>query len=290
MNFTIIGEVCIDNNEVEGAKYEFPGGPSLYVPLAIKNFPEINIQIINNYGADLLPFNLPAQKYFVSKEPNIEKTLRYRNIVKDNKRTQYAENYKNEKFNIDEETMNKVLSESDVVFFATLTPYYSAEYVKSLMSKVKKDAVKIFLPQGYFRKFDENGLKLFREFEEEELIGLFDFLILSDEDYPNVLELSKAWANQYKNNIIVTRGKDGADVYYGVEWFNESQEINIPTKPVDNIKDSTGSGEIFSGSFGYMFTKTRDTLKSINFANKIAGICLAYTPDQIEGLDFEEFN
>jgi len=43
--------------------------------------------------------------------------------------------------------------------------------------------------------------------------------------------------------LVITRGKDGADLYVGGE------SVHIPTVPEDEIVDPTGVGDAFRGGF-----------------------------------------
>ncbi len=280
MNFLIIGNVCIDNNSVEGASYEYFGSPAMYMNLILKNFADVDVKIITDYGIDFLQYC--KSDILLPIKPNVNNTLRYQNIVVKGKRTQYAKNRVVPSIDLKSPEVLNAIKSADVIFLAPLIPNYSPDLIKSILELSKPSAIKLSIPQGYFRNFDSEDKVLFRNFEEaDQLIQLFDYFILSENDYPNIEELAIEWSKKSNLKVIVTKEEMGADL------VKNGRAINVPTIPINQIKDSTGSGDIFSGSFAYMFAKTRDEIEAIKFANKIAGICLSYTPDEIStGINF----
>ncbi|MDQ6985104.1 MAG: PfkB family carbohydrate kinase [Candidatus Dojkabacteria bacterium] len=249
-------------------------------------FQDIEYTIVTNFSDDFVEFTKGVS--FLSKEPNSDKTLMYQNIVENGRRKQIAQNYDRTHFADPIEKIQEEVRESDLIIFAPLSPYYQIDHIKDILSVKSNTAKSLLLPQGYLRKFDSNGNVLERELEEVDLLfPLFDFGILSDEDLED-LSLIPEWTKKHKIGLIVTRGKDGADVYYGADLFDNGVKYNVSTTPVENIKDSTGSGEIFSASFAYMYVKTRDTGKSIAFGNKVAGRCLLYSPRELENMNLDK--
>ena len=78
--------------------------------------------------------------------------------------------------------------------------------------------------------------------------------------------------------MIITREEKGAIV------VNKNGVIAVSVKPVpvNKIIDSVGAGDIFAAGFAYSFFKTKDLIKSVNFANKIARQSLFYPSDKIK--------
>ena len=280
MKVKILGDVCIDRNRVEGAEYEFYGGPGMYINLILSKFSDVHTEIITNHSEEFSKYSKSIDLY--PKEPNVEKNLVYKNIVENGHRTQFAENRRDSKLNIEPSKLKDVLADADVFIFTPLMPM-DLGYVSEVMESLPEKSIKLVLPQGYFRKFDEDNKVSFREFEEsEEIMKMFDYVVLSKEDYPEIIELSKDWSEKFKIKTLITLDREGACI------FEDGKRSDVATTPVGTIKDSTGSGDIFSGSFIYYRALGNDDETSIKFANRIAGKCLEYTPSEIAELTLQD--
>jgi bifunctional ADP-heptose synthase (sugar kinase/adenylyltransferase) len=274
MNITILGHVCIDNNKSEGISYTAAGSPAMYIARISTKFPHVKTQIIAPYGSDFSQYIYSESIY--PQQAQGDKTLLYENSSQGNLRTQKALNreYANPT-PIDEGLISRIQN-SDIIFFAPLIPSYGVEYVKTCLSYARKDALKILLPQGYYRDFTEEDEVIQREFiEADEIIPFFDFVIVSEQDHQDMLSITHKWAKDIK--VIMTMGDKGA------MFLDKSHSCITSTKAVSHkdIVDSVGSGDIFSASFGYKYFLTKDILRSIEFANNIARQCLFYKPDAI---------
>ena len=66
-------------------------------------------------------------------------------------------------------------------------------------------------------------------------------------------------------NVITTLGKNGVMIV--------NQDVAEYIEPTDHKAiDTAGAGDVFAGSFMYKFAVTGDLLKSVKFANKVAGV------------------
>lgn len=275
MNIHILGHVCIDSNVSEHVSYKGPGSPAVFMTHVYKKFPHVSSHIIAPYGSNFL---------YYSKELNIfplqpigDTTLLYENISHGNTRIQKAHHRESAKPPLLIEELKNILSSADILFFAPLTPDYSAEYVKTAMQHLQKDTLKIFLPQGYYRSFDHEDKVIEREFvEADELIPLFDFVIVSEQDHREMSNIAKDWSKN--TQVIITTGDKGA------QYFFKDTSFTVPVDPVNpkDIIDSVGSGDIFSASFGYKYYLTKDVKKSLRFANDIARQCLFSKADNLQ--------
>jgi len=275
MNITILGHVCIDTNSAEHTSYTSAGSPAIFMNKVYRQFPGVKSQIIAPYGADFLPYLKGIPIY--PNKPSEKKTLLYKNIMHGNIRIQKAINREYVELLPITDEMQDIISQSDVIYLAPLTAGYSIQYVHYLMQFAHKDALKILLPQGYYRSFDSENTVHQREFKEADiLLPLFDFVIVSEQDHFVMNEYSKKWAQNIR--VIVTEGEKGAHYFY------KNESTLVPTKPVrpEDIIDSVGSGDIFSASFGYTYFKTKDVHASIEFANNIARQCLFYKADSLK--------
>jgi len=115
-----------------------------------------------------------------------------------------------------------------------------------------------------------------KEYDYSKLLKKVDILI------PNEIELSQLTCIEIKNihevekaaqkildtgvkNLIVTLGNKGVFVKNrNIKKYIESTNF----KPVD----TSGAGDAFIGAFLYKFSTTKDLIKSVDFANKVAGI------------------
>jgi len=204
--------------------------------------------------------------------------LVYENVSKPGARTQKAYN-RGEAFAVKlDDFMIDILNQADIVFFAPLLPTYTKKYIQSIVRNLKKDALKVFLPQGFYRKFDSNNNVLVREFAEaKDLLPLMDFAVISEHDSPTMLSQAKEWALNMKIIPVVTLGDKGAVCFKGKE------EFFLPTiaVPGSKIIDSVGSGEIFTAAFAYEYKQTGDLEKAGKFANAVARQCLFYKASDI---------
>lgn len=275
MNITILGHVCIDENVSEHVSYTSAGSPAMFMAKIFGQLPDTKTRIIAPYGNDFVRY-LKNISIYPSK-PLQEKTLSYRNTFHKSTRTQKAMNREHAELLPITDELREIIHGSDIIFLAPLTPDYSVPYVHLLMQSVRSDALKILLPQGYYKSFDSNCNVHQREFKEaEDLLPLFDFIIASEFDHFAIAEYTKKWAQIIQ--VIVTRGDKG------VHYYSKNDSLVVPVDPVKpkDIVDSVGSGDIFSAAFGYRYFETKDIKKSLEFANNIARQCLFYKADSLK--------
>ncbi|MCL5411342.1 MAG: PfkB family carbohydrate kinase [Patescibacteria group bacterium] len=277
MNILIFGHVCLDRNIVETGESNTWGSPVMFISTVLQQLPDASVTIVSNYGSNYLPYLKDRNIY--PEKPSTESTLTYRNFSQGRERGQKALNRGySEPVEIDENLKGKI-ENADIIFFAPILPNFSPDYVKKALSLAKKDVLKILLPQGYFRDFDQENNVIFRAFPEAlEVLPLMNFVILSDQDFPNIEEVVQGWIEKTNVKVILTRGEDGASV------ISQEGKREIPTTPVPlkEIVDSTGSGDTFSAGFAYQYFLTKDEVKSVQFAHKLATAKLYFTPENIK--------
>lgn len=270
MNISILGHVCIDKNISENTKYTGVGGPPAFMHKIFAQLPGITTTITAPYGSDFNSYigNLP-----LTNDSILDTTLIYENVTKNHVRTQKAHNIENASFsNLQFSNSNK----ADLVILAPLTPYLDKSHISKFLGL--NNAPVVLLPQGYFRDFDTENNVIKREFHEhEEILPLVDFIILSDQDHPDVFTLAEKWSKQ-DVTVIITQGEKGAIV---IEPHKQSYVVD--TKAIDekDVVDSVGSGDIFSASFSYYYAKHKDIPKAVAFANSIAGQCLFFDAEHL---------
>jgi len=272
MKITIIGDVCIDHNKVEKSEYKSFGGPPCYCDIVLRTSPDVETTLITNYGPEFTEYY--EFKSLLPEEPNRSKDMIYKNISTNGSRKQYVENPGAPDILIDKQVIKANLNNSDAVIFASIRPYYTQEFLEDIFKDF--EGIKVAISQGFLRQFDNEGNVSKKKFDEYKwFLSLFDYATFSDEDYDDPLTHYKKWTNETGCKIIMTSGPEGADLI-------TSEEItNIPTEVIENVIDSTGSGDIFTAAFTYFLLKTGDELESIQKAHKVAGNCLAYTAPEL---------
>ncbi|MFC1626824.1 PfkB family carbohydrate kinase [Patescibacteria group bacterium] len=275
MKVTILGSVCIDHNISENITYTSAGSPAMFISKIYKNFPNVSTTIISQYGKDFLQYLSETAVY--PREATIPKTLIYQNKAQGNTRTQKALNTASVKPLPFDNNIHKILAETDILFFAPITPYYSPEYITEFINNTNNKALKILLPQGYYRSFDSNNNVVQRDFTEADIIvPLFDQVIVSEQDHQDIFAIAEHWSTT--TGVILTLGDKGS------QYVKKDEKISTSVNPVkeEDIIDSIGSGDIFSASFGYKYYLTQDIKQSMSFANNIARQCLFFHPDNLK--------
>jgi len=84
-------------------------------------------------------------------------------------------------------------------------------------------------------------------------------------------------------NLIITRGKDGADLYSGTD------AVHIPTVPEDEIVDPTGVGDAFRGGFLTGYSRGFDWKLCGEIGSLAAVYCLEQRGPQSHDYSREEF-
>ena len=277
MNICIMGTVCIDKNVSENASYTTAGSPAMFMNKIFKQFGDCTVDIVASYGPDFLQY-LEGIRIFPSK-PNAKKTLVYENVSKAGFRTQKSYN-RDCAFAVKlDNSIIDALRQADIVFFAPQQPIYTKEYIESIVANLKRDTLKVLLPQGFYRNFDSDNNVLVREFmEAKEILPLMDIVIVSEQDFPNMVDQAKNWSLSMSTIPVVTLGAKGAIA------FKHGEEVLLPAIPVteNEIIDSVGSGDIFSASFAYRYIQTNDIKAAGRFANAVARQCLFYTAANIK--------
>ncbi len=275
----IEGQVCIDRNILEGGSmFEGAGSPPMFINRILRQL-GCEPLIIAPYGSDYLPYLGGVNIYPTT--PNCAETLVYENYSASGMRTQRA--LKRESalpVPLDMNVIN-ILTNADIVIVAPIIPNYTAErFIRIADQTVNKGVLKVLLPQGYFRNFDEQDRVIAREFDEAgEILPYLDVVIVSEEDHPNMLVLAKQWADQNKDLIsVVTLGEKGALA------FNNGSKVEVPTQavPKAEIVDSVGCGDAFSAAFVFKYRRSKNLERAISFANQVARQRLFQMADQIK--------
>jgi adenosine kinase len=88
---------------------------------------------------------------------------------------------------------------------------------------------------------------------------------------------------KHVNILVITRGKDGADLYSG------ENTVHIPTVPEDQIVDPTGVGDAFRGGFLAGYSRGYDWKLCGEIGSLAAVYCLEQRGPQSHGYTREQF-
>jgi adenosine kinase len=88
---------------------------------------------------------------------------------------------------------------------------------------------------------------------------------------------------EHVNTLVVTRGKDGANLYVG------GDTLHIPTVPPDEIVDPTGVGDAFRGGFLAGYSRGFDWKLCGEMGSLAAVYCLEQNGPQSHAYSREEF-
>ena len=277
MKIVIIGHICIDHNTSENSTYTAAGSSAVFINRIMQQLGENEIIVIAPYGKDFLPYTKEITIY--PSQPTSEQTLIYENTVKKNSRTQKV-------FNINSaspiEIENKfagIIKQADIIFIAPLLPNFPVCYIQRISQLAKRRALKIILPQGFFREINSKNEVMVREFSEaDRIMPYVNIAVISNQDHPYAKEIAAQWVQKSKLAVIITSAEKGASI------ITRKKQTIIPTMPVpvEKILDSIGSGDIFSAALAHNYAQTRSLEKAVKFANRIARQCLFQTTDSLK--------
>jgi sugar/nucleoside kinase (ribokinase family) len=119
------------------------------------------------------------------------------------------------------------------------------------------------MPQGFFRRWDENGLVQFTTWNPTDaVLGCIDVLVISELDVPDPDQLVREWG-RFIDTIVVTHAARGATAY------RNGEPCHYPTRPAQEL-DPTGAGDVFTAAYMVRFVETGDPCQAAHFANTVA--------------------
>jgi 1D-myo-inositol 3-kinase len=125
------------------------------------------------------------------------------------------------------------------------------------------DALVGVMPQGFFRRWDDQGLVSFTEWTPPDtLLQRISVLVISELDVPDPAGLVRQWG-RFTDIIVVTHAERGATVY------RAGQYRHYPARPAEQV-DPTGAGDVFCAAFLVRLAETSDPLQAAQFANAVA--------------------
>lgn len=123
------------------------------------------------------------------------------------------------------------------------------------------------MPQGFFRKWDEQGQIYFAPWEPSRaVLQRINVLVISELDVPDPDELVRDWG-RFIDIIAVTHAERGATIYQA------GAACYFPARPTQQV-DPTGAGDVFAAAFLIRFSETGDPCQAAPFANAVASFSI----------------
>lgn len=118
-------------------------------------------------------------------------------------------------------------------------------------------------PQGWFRRWDNEGVVSFID-RSQELGAVLEksLCVFSDEDLGHNESAFDEFSHRCRM-LILTEGDQGSRVY----WNGDVRRFS--TRPVVEV-DPTGAGDVFATSFFIRLRETRDPWEASRYANQVA--------------------
>jgi len=137
---------------------------------------------------------------------------------------------------------------------------------KTIQTLRKTSTILIGDIQGFIRQLDKSGEVHHTPLEAtdyHEVIHLFDFLKVSDEELP-FINIEKLRQN---TTLLITYGDDGCSVY------ERDTHTHVPTRPLFNV-DSTGAGDSFLAGFASGLCQNLSVEEAIQLGHYCGGVAV----------------
>ena len=269
----IYGNLTNDKNIINDVSFLTPGGASFFSARTLTNL-NVKVTLVSPYGDDFPKSKLPKVN-FIPQNPNTEKTLLFKNIYKGKgERFQEVLNYKSADLAKPEDLIPEILTGTDILIVAPVINNIS-QYSLEKIVQMTKAKVSVLLPQGFFRKIENNSVIPVCCDYPRGIFRKFDVIVISEKDYPQIDKLVLDWASG-KTLVVVTRASHPASVYF------EGKKADYPAFKIVKTKDETGAGDIFASAFAYAYFKSKNIKNSIDFAHAAALLSLPLLSDQLQ--------
>ncbi len=144
-------------------------------------------------------------------------------------------------------------------------------YICPVANEIEPELVKLFKnslvgigAQGWMRSWDKKGEVHQKRWQDFKLILPYsDVIVFSEEDISDFGEEIIEDYIPLTKIVILTRGERGSTLFY------EGQKHDICAFPTSEV-EPTGAGDVFGSAFLIEYEKTRDPIKSAQFASVVA--------------------
>lgn len=261
----LYGHLCRDR--IPGTETIEPGSPAWYMGNTLHEF-GIQTAVISPYGNDYPRDWLAPEIVLVPDKPTTLNTLLYENqYAPDGTRTQRASHYGEallpEPVSLDQ----SVFENAKAVIVCPILDNIPVGYLTQLRRQIP-DAQFVLLPQGYFRHIDDMGRVTQQAWRDGGIVStLFNTIIVSELDGPNIHAKGNEWSKRSEANIIVTQAANGSVLY------NDGTATHIHPFPIGKEVHPTGAGDVFAAAYVYDTLRHQNTsMQSILFASAAAAI------------------
>ncbi len=281
-NVLLWGDLCIDRNNLQGKEVCGPGGSVYYSSKIFKNF-NWNPFIISPRGKDYNDAWLEGVSVF-PRLPLLDRTLVYQNRYNSNgKRTLYSENRDCASFVNPFLLPPELINSARAIVVCPIDNNISPFNIKELTMVIGKETLLACLPQGFFRRYEDDGKVYQAEWKNtEEIVPYLDLIFLSEEDGKNLDKKAEEW-NRLGAMVVITRAERGCSV------FKDGKRTDFAAFPVEKVVDPVGSGDVFSAAFIHSYLLDKDFKKAAIFANATAALSLSFHVQEIR-IDIEKIN
>jgi sugar/nucleoside kinase (ribokinase family) len=122
-------------------------------------------------------------------------------------------------------------------------------------------------PQGFLRRWDEQGHVSFTEWTPSEaVLRRINVLVLSELDVPDPDRMIRDWG-PFIDIIVVTHAERGATVHHA------GKPCHYIARPAQEL-DPTGAGDVFAAAFLICLAETGDPCQAAPFANAVASFSI----------------
>jgi sugar/nucleoside kinase (ribokinase family) len=256
MRLGVFSHCTVDEIEIDGGKYEKPGGPACYCGLAARNM-GFDVELVTKFGPDFgFLTELKKNKISLDEAVSQKQTTRFRLAISGSDRVLWLQNI------CDEIEYKKINADGILV-----SPVFNEISVLTL-DKIKKDANLIALdPQGFLRRVRDG--KIFFERTAMDLSGIS--VLKSDPDEAFNLTglegIDGALALHKKVKHVLYTNKRDVSLFYN----NKQYSLQLPNL---DIYDTSGVGDIFTATFCCTLLKEKDILWALSFAGGAAQAAL----------------
>lgn len=275
----ILGTIGIDDLKTPfGEKKGILGGSAVYASAAASFFAKAGMLSIK--GEDLDETELDFL---------IEKSVSLEGIETKGKNFRWSGEYE---FDMNEaKTLNTELN-SLVDFNPTIPESFKgAKYL--FLANVDPDIqLKVIDSMNNPEEIVIDTMNLWIDIKKDKLIEAIKkstILILNDGearqlfDTPNLVKAGKAALNLGLKAVIIKKGEHGSLL------FTKNEIFSCPGYPLELVKDPTGCGDCFGGSFIGYYSKTKDMRKAMVYGSVIASFnAEEFGPEKIKTLTMDE--
>ncbi|MDO8424380.1 MAG: PfkB family carbohydrate kinase [bacterium] len=259
----LFGDLCIDQNNINGKRILGPGGASYFCAKILKGLGWQPI-IVSPRGKDYKTDWLRSIGFYPEKTLQ-QNTLIYKNCYDfRGKRTLYARNLKSASFINPLSIPKDFYKKSRAVIVCPIGNPPALKEIKKLRIKAGKKTLFFCLAQGFFRRYKKNG-KVFQSNWKnvKNIIPHFDIIFLSEEDGKNLDQNALSWS-KLGPLIALTRAEKGCTV------FQNGKKTDFPAFPVKKVLNPVGAGDVFSSAFIHARLSNKKIAQAAIFANKTA--------------------